>query len=198
MVKEQAKFYQSVIGVALATELLLLIPLIAMQFTDEVVWSVSDFLIAGALLFFTGFSYKLITRFVSNLSFKLAVGVAVATTLLLIWANLAVGLIGSGPNAGNLMYAGVLVILVFSVARSNFIPERMEKAMYVTALSIGLLVLIAWVMDADNYQGSSVTELLSVNGFFAALYIIAGFLFRYAAKNHRPTHQLLNRIYSIR
>ena len=46
--------------VALVTALLLLIPLLAMRFTDEVAWSPTDFAVAGALLFGTGFTYKVI------------------------------------------------------------------------------------------------------------------------------------------
>lgn len=37
--------------VALVTGLLLLVPLVAMQFTDEVRWNLADFVVAGALLF---------------------------------------------------------------------------------------------------------------------------------------------------
>ena len=36
---------------ALATVLILLLPLITMQFTDEVIWNLADFIVAGILIF---------------------------------------------------------------------------------------------------------------------------------------------------
>jgi len=49
-----AKLKRCMIGVALATVLLLLIPAVAMQFTSEVSWGPGDFLVAGTLLFGAG------------------------------------------------------------------------------------------------------------------------------------------------
>jgi hypothetical protein len=46
--------YRSAIGVALVTAFILMLPLLAMQFTDEVVWDLTDFAVAGALLFSAG------------------------------------------------------------------------------------------------------------------------------------------------
>ena len=42
------------IGIVLTVALLLLIPFIAMQFTNEVKWSLPDFVAAGVLLLGTG------------------------------------------------------------------------------------------------------------------------------------------------
>ena len=81
--------------VALVTGLLLLVPLVAMQLTDEVRWNLADFVVAGALLFGAGATYHLLAARTDNLAYRAAVGVAVGVTLMLVWANLAVGLIGS-------------------------------------------------------------------------------------------------------
>jgi len=80
--------------VALLTGLLLLVPLVAMQFTGEVRWNLADFVVAGALLFGAGATYQLLAARTDNLAYRAAVGVAVGATLMLVWANLAVGLIG--------------------------------------------------------------------------------------------------------
>ena len=42
--------------------LLLLIPLVAMQFTSEVNWTLSDFVVGGMLLFGTGIICELVIR----------------------------------------------------------------------------------------------------------------------------------------
>ena len=86
--------YRSARGVALVTAFILLVPLLAMQFTDEVAWGVFDFAVAGALLGGTGLIHQLAASKAGNIAYRAAVGVALAAALLLVWMNLAVGVIG--------------------------------------------------------------------------------------------------------
>jgi VIT1/CCC1 family predicted Fe2+/Mn2+ transporter len=78
--------------IALVTVLLLLLPLVAMQFSDEVVWGPVDFVAAGTLLFGTGLTYELISRKVRGTKRRVAIGAMLLAMLLLIWAELAVGI----------------------------------------------------------------------------------------------------------
>ena len=73
---------------------LLLVPLVAMLFTDEVVWDLTDFAAAAVLLMGTGFAYVLATRRPHGTAYRLAVGAVLGLALLLVWAELAVGIIG--------------------------------------------------------------------------------------------------------
>lgn len=82
----------NIIRIALGTMLLLLIPLLAMQFTNEVEWNLIDFTVAGTLLFGTGLAYELITRKVRSTKYRAAVGAVLVTALILIWVELAVGI----------------------------------------------------------------------------------------------------------
>lgn len=179
--KNQTKFSQSLLVVALATVLILLVPLVAMQFTEEVNWSVADFILMGALLFGTGFSFVLVTRYVTHLVYRVAIGFALGSTLFLIWANLAVGLIGSGPNWGNLMYMGVIAVGIIGTILSRFTARGMERAMYGMALALVVLAAIALFAKMDEYPGSSTKEIIGVNGFFSMLFAVSGLLFRYVA-----------------
>ncbi len=79
--------------------LLLLIPLIAMQFTAEVNWNTADFLVAGVLLLGTGLLGDLIWRKVKNNKRKVLLTLGLNVFLLLLWAELGVGIFGS-PLAG--------------------------------------------------------------------------------------------------
>ena len=79
---------------------LLLMPLIAMQFTNEVDWTVFDFLVAGVLLFGTGLGIELALRKISNPKNRLIAVGAILLVLFLVWAELAVGIFGS-PIAGS-------------------------------------------------------------------------------------------------
>jgi hypothetical protein len=85
---------------AIATALILLIPLIAMQFAAEVVWDATDFIVAGALLFLTGLAYELTLRKVGAGGLRIATIVVITAALLLVWAELAVGVFGT-PWAGS-------------------------------------------------------------------------------------------------
>ncbi|TCU11779.1 hypothetical protein EV132_117120 [Rhizobium sullae] len=103
-----------------AVAALLLLPLFAMQFTDGVNWDVVDFSVFGAMLLGVGVTYELAVRMTGSSAYRAAVGVAVAAAFLLVWINLAVGIIGSEDNAANLMYGGVLAIAVIGAANGRF------------------------------------------------------------------------------
>ena len=70
---------------------LLLIPLLAMQFTREVAWDAADFAFAGALLIGAGLIFELAAWRTKTLVWRLAIGGALAFAVLLIWADAAVG-----------------------------------------------------------------------------------------------------------
>ncbi|MBX2970504.1 MAG: hypothetical protein KF803_14130 [Cyclobacteriaceae bacterium] len=179
--EKQINYSRSILGVALVTLFILSIPLVAMQFTDEVKWSVGDFILMGALLFGTGVLFVLVMRLSSNIVYKTAVGLAIGATFFMIYVNLAVGLIGGGPHAGNLMYAGVILVLIIGIYLSRFTAAGMERAMYLTAGTFAVLTAIAFIAKMYEYPGSSVLEIVGVNVFFATPFVVSGLLFRYVA-----------------
>ena len=79
--------------IVLATVVVLLIPLIAMQFTNEVSWKIGDFVVAGALLLSSGYLYAILTKKSSSNVKKAFIGAIVLMSLALVWATLAVDLI---------------------------------------------------------------------------------------------------------
>jgi bacteriorhodopsin len=79
--------------------LILLIPLIAMQFTKEVKWDIFDFVVMGTLLLITGLAIELVTRKLKSTYIKIGLALIILIMFLLIWAELAVGIFGS-PFAG--------------------------------------------------------------------------------------------------
>lgn len=83
---------RSVTRLAIATGLLLLIPLVAMLFTREVNWGPMDFVIAGALLFGTGCAWLFIASKTTSVKYRIAGGAALLLALSTIWAQLAVGI----------------------------------------------------------------------------------------------------------
>lgn len=81
--------------ILLIVSFLLLIPLIAMQFTNEVKWSLFDFMVAGILLLGTGLIGELVWRKVKSKGLRIAISVALLVMLFLIWVELAVGIFGT-------------------------------------------------------------------------------------------------------
>ncbi len=82
------------------TVLLLLIPLIGMRFTNEINWSLSDFIAMGMLLLGLGFTCEFIFRKISNITYKLGLIAILVIVFLLLWIELAVGIFNS-PFAGS-------------------------------------------------------------------------------------------------
>ena len=88
------------IGMVLTVVFILLIPFIAMQFTDEVNWIASDFAVAAVLLLGTGLACELVLRKVKKTKHRIALCAGILVILFLIWAELAVGIFGS-PFSGS-------------------------------------------------------------------------------------------------
>ena len=80
------------IGILLTVTVLLCIPLIAMQFTNEVNWTLSDFIIAGVLLLSTGIIIEAVARNVRNRKTRIGIVLGILMAFLLVWAELAVGI----------------------------------------------------------------------------------------------------------
>lgn len=88
------------IGIMCIVAIILLIPLIAMQFTDEVNWTPADFIVMGALLLGTGLLCELAMRKVKKARHRIAICGVLLIALFLTWAELAVGIFGT-PFAGS-------------------------------------------------------------------------------------------------
>jgi hypothetical protein len=91
---------KNIVRIALVTVFILSILLLAMQFTDEVVWSPADFAVAGVLLFGTGLALEFTVKKLTNPIYRVIAGVAIVAVLLLAWSELAVGIFGT-PWAGS-------------------------------------------------------------------------------------------------
>ncbi|WP_426190128.1 hypothetical protein [Massilia sp. DWR3-1-1] len=75
------------------TALLLLIPMAAMQLSEEVRWGIGDFAAAAALLAATGSAYVIAARYLASARARMLAGGALAVVMLVVWAELAVGLL---------------------------------------------------------------------------------------------------------
>jgi hypothetical protein len=179
--KTDGRMHPSTRGIVLAAGLVLMVPLLAMQVSDQVVWSPADFAVAGTLLVGTGLMYQQIARRAGHVAYRVAAGVALAAALLLVWVNLAVGVIGSEDNPANLMYLGVLAVGLIGAILARFQPHGMARTMFATALTQALVAVIALVFRLGAPENGPLVIVFG-NAVFVALFAGSATLFQHAAR----------------
>jgi hypothetical protein len=165
---------------------MLLLPLFAMQITDEVKWNAADFAIFGAMLAVGCATFELAARMTGDTLYRAAVGVAVVAGFILVWINLAVGLIGSEGDPANLMYGGVLAVAIIGAFIARFRPHGMACALAATALAQVLVGVIALAAGFGSTAPSFPEAIVFLTGFFVGLWLTSAWLFRKAARERTP------------
>ncbi len=79
-----------------ALAVLLLLPAVAMQFTDQFAWDETDFLVMGLLLGAVGLAFELAVRLTRKPAVRAAAAFAILAAAFLVWVELAVGIFGPG------------------------------------------------------------------------------------------------------
>lgn len=165
-----------------AAGMLLLLPLFAMQVTDQVVWDVTDFAILATLLAGVGVTFELAARKTKNKAHRFAVGVALAAAFILIWVNGAVGIIGTENNDANFMYGGVLAVGIIGAVIARFQPQGMARALVATAIAQVLVAVIALIAGLGSAAPTWPRAILALTAFFASMWLFSAWLFRKAAR----------------
>ena len=158
---------------------LLLLPLIAMQFTEEVNWTAFDFVVAAILLGTTALLIDLGCCYSVNLTGRAGWMVMILTSFLLIWINLAVGIIGSENNPANLLYVVVLLSAVLGGLVVRFKPRAMSKVLLLTAM---LQIAAELVIRLSGWGAAPV-----INITFALLWLLAAGLLYNSHTTNRVT-----------
>lgn len=169
-------------GVAVAV---LLLPLVAMQFTREVNWTLSDFVVVGVLLGAVLGGYEFLARRPGTAPYRLGSGVALFTGLFLTWVNLAVGIIGSENNDANTMYAGVLAVAIGGACIAHFQPRGMSRAMLAAAAAQVIVGVIALALDLGTDGRAWPRDVIGATGIITGMWLIAATLFGIAARRER-------------
>lgn len=154
---------------------LLVLPLVAMQFTREVNWTGLDFLVFGSMLSLACGSYELGARMSSDTSYRAAMAVAVGTGFMLTWINLAVGAIGDERNPANLMFAGVLLVGIVGALLGRFRARGMARALVATAAAQALVGVVV-LLGVMGY------EALALCAVFTVLWLVSAGLFSLAVR----------------
>lgn len=92
---------KDIVSVIALTIIILALPLIGMQFSEGVDWSLFDFILMGSLISGTGLLAVFVKRKVKNPTHRLAIIIALIAALLVVWVHLAVGIVDTWPLAGS-------------------------------------------------------------------------------------------------
>ena len=161
---------------------ILMIPLLAMVFKAEGwAWSLADFVVMWMLIAGVILTYKLIARRATTRAYRIAAGLGLATGLVLIWINGAVGIIGSEDNPANLLYAGVLAVGAIGAALARLQPLGMSRALFATAIAQFLVPVIALIVWRPDFS-PGVVKVFALNAGFVMLFSFSALLFRHAAQ----------------
>lgn len=153
---------------------LLLLPAVAMQFTDEVQWDAFDFLVMGGMLLAVCLAFETAVRLARNNAYLVAAAIAVGASFLTAWANLAVGIIGSENNPVNDIFFGVIAVAFAGAVVSRLRPRGLAWAMVATAVAQVAACLYAWLGGHGH--------VFVFTGVMCGAWLLAARLFQVAAR----------------
>jgi len=154
---------------------LVLLPLIVMQLAPDagVNWTLGDFIFAIMMFGGVGLAFELATRTSTSWWYRGGAALGLAAGFLLIWANLAVGYIGSEDNPYNLLFFGVVAIALAGALLGRFRARGMALAM----LAAGIAHAAAGL---GGVAADPVTAPITL--VFIAMWLASAALFRRAAR----------------
>ena len=165
-----------------AAAALLILPFVAMQATKEVAWTASDFIAFGVMLLAVGLPLELVARASSNWYYRGAAALALLGAFLTVWANLAVGIVGSEHNSANLLFFAALLVGIVGTILVRGKANGMALVMVATAAALSVAFVIAVSGPTDEPFVPHGPELIGT-AVFAALFLASAALFRKAASN---------------
>lgn len=162
---------------------LLCVPAVAMRFTSEVNWTASDFVVMGVLFAAILGAYDFLASRAPSFTYRAASVLSTLGLFLLIWINLAVGIIGSEDNGANLMFAAVITIIVGGACLARFKPAGMSRALLTAAAAQLVVGVIAVAGDLGADGPIWPRDVIVLTIFFTGLWATAGTLFRISGRD---------------
>ncbi len=159
---------------------LVLMPLVAMQFSSEVNWTVGDFIFAIITLGSVGLGLELAVR-KGNRAYAMAAGLALLVSFLSVWFTGAVGIIGNENEDSNMLFIGVIVVALAGSAIAMFRPKEMAIAMSVAAAAQMAVPVVASMIGDSTMATIWAREVIILTIVFTAMWLVSARLFRKAA-----------------
>lgn len=159
-------------------------PMVMMQISDEWNWGPESFVLSAIMIGGPIVAYEQTARIWPSLAYRGGVAAALVTSVLLIWINLAVGIVGE-DNPINFSFFLLVMASAVGAFAARLRPDGMARAMVGTAVMQGLLALaIATAPSIANEPRGTVGALV-LCGFFAAMWLVSAALFYKASGESR-------------
>jgi len=139
---------------------LLLLPAVAMLLGNEVDWGPLDFTLLTALLAALCGAIDVASRYSLSRSYRAGVAVAVIGMVLMVFVNIAVGIVGNEANPLNLIFLLIPALGIAGSVFTRFRASGMARSLEIMAVVQAGVLLLAW-------SGAKTVELLAV-AFFVA------------------------------
>jgi hypothetical protein len=149
-----------------------LVPVAAKLLVD-LPWTTFDFVIWGVMLVVAAGVCEIGLRLSGSLAYRAGVVVAAGTSFLIVWSNLAVGIIGNENNPLNQIFFGVIAIALVGALLARFRARGMALAMLVTAIAQFGTAFVALAHEHIVF---------AIVGVFSLGWLLAAWLFREAAR----------------
>ncbi|HUL80784.1 MAG TPA: hypothetical protein VL131_01495 [Gammaproteobacteria bacterium] len=165
----------SIVRAAFVAAGVLLIPLWG-DFYGGWSWDWHAFVVWGALVFIAALAYQLVVKGMSNKAYRFAMGLAVATTFVLAWANFVLAV---DVSLANFTYFGVVVVGLVGAALARLRARGMALAllgMTIAQMLVPLITLVVWKTEVAP------GAVIGLNGLFIVLFATSALLFRRAAR----------------
>lgn len=154
--------------------LLLAIPAVMTQVSPEWDWGPFDFAVFATMLGLACAAFELTARASRDIAHLAAAGLALGTAFVIVWASLAVGIIGNEDNPANLVFVGVLAVGLVGGALVRLRSAGMARVMVATTLAQAVAAIVAVVVGVPP-EGV-------LTAIFIAPWLISSWLFSIAAK----------------
>ena len=154
-----------------------LIPLAARLLAD-LPWTTFDFMVWGAMLLVAASVCEVGLRLSGSLAYRAGFVVAAGTSFLIVWSNLAVGIIGDENNPLNQIFFGVIAIGIVGSFLARFRAKGMALAMLATAVAQFGTAFVALAYEHIVFV---------IVGVFALGWLRAAWLFREAARGEKAS-----------
>lgn len=156
--------------------------LLSIPFFSGAPWSLSDYALAGALLWGAGSFVALLLRLALSWRQRVGLALGLATVVLLLVSNAALGIIGAEDHPANRLYVAVPVVGLAGALITRGRLPGLANTLLAMAVAQALVAPVALLAQVGT-PWPKLPQIALINLFFVLLFLSSGQLLRKPAVN---------------